>query len=85
MKNVARLTLIGLLVSTLNACGGAKITCDEVQNYQLAQDGKRVEAPEGLDDLDPLNEMVLPEASPREARPPGSECFDRPPAIILEE
>jgi uncharacterized lipoprotein len=84
VKNVFKLTLLGLLVATLNACGGADLTCDDVQNYQLAEEGKRVEAPEGLDDLDPLEEMVLPKASPRATRPEGSDCFDRPPAIDLE-
>jgi uncharacterized lipoprotein len=84
VKNVLKLTLSGLLVATLNACGGADLTCDDVQYYQLAEEGKRVEAPEGLDDLDPLREMAMPEASPREERAAGSNCFDRPPAIDLE-
>ena len=85
MKIEVRLVLSGFLLATLSACGGAKnLTCDEVQKYQLSEQSKRVEAPEGLDDLDPLREMTLPEASPREPRPPGSECFDRPPAIKLE-
>lgn len=85
MKKVVQLTFLGLLLATLIACGGSKdLTCDEVQNYQLAEEGKRVEAPEGLDDLDPLREMAMPEASPREPRPPGSACFDRPPGIKLD-
>jgi hypothetical protein len=80
-----RLVLSGLLLAALSACGGPKnLTCDEVQTYQLSEQSKRVEAPEGLDELDPLAEMPLPEPSPREARPPGSECFDRPPGIKLE-
>ncbi len=84
MKNIVRVSFLGLLLATLSACGGSKdLTCDEVQRYQLAKEGKRVVAPEGLDDLDPLREMALPEASPRETRPPGSDCFDRPPAIKL--
>ncbi len=83
MKIVARLTVLGLLVVALNACGAKNLTCDDVQHYQLSEEGKRVTAPEGLDDLDPLREMPLPEASPRAARPEGSECFDRPPAISL--
>jgi hypothetical protein len=83
VKNVVRLSLLGLLVVTLNACGGKDLTCDEVQSYQLAEQSKRVEAPEGLDDLDPLREMPLPEASPQAERPAGSDCFDRPPGITL--
>lgn len=68
----------------LAGCGGTvDMTCDEVQYYQMSKLGKRVEAPEGLDDLDPVREMPLPEASPREPRPEGSPCFDRPPQIEL--
>jgi len=85
VKNLVRLPLSGLLLAALGACGGGKnLTCDEVQYYQLSEEGERVAAPEGLDDLDPLREMVLPQASPREPRPPGSECFDRPPKINLD-
>jgi len=83
VKNVVRLSLLGLLAVALSACGGKDLTCDEVQFYQLSEERKRVEAPEGLDDLDPLREMALPEASPQAERPPGSDCFDRPPGIKL--
>jgi hypothetical protein len=84
MKKI-RSALFVLSAFGLTACGGnPEITCDEVQNYQTAKMGKRVEAPEGLDDLDPLREMPLPEASPREPRPEGSPCFDRPPQMQLE-
>jgi hypothetical protein len=83
VKNVVRLLFLGSLVIALNACGGKDLTCDEVQFYQLSEEGKRVEAPEGLDDLDPLREMPLPEASPQAERPAGSDCFDRPPGIQL--
>lgn len=84
MKNVVRFTFLGLLLAALTACGGQDLTCDDVQYYQLSEEGKRVQAPEGLNDLDPLLEMPLPEASPRPARPEGSDCFDRPPGIKLE-
>ena len=70
--------------SLFAGCGGtADITCDEPEYYQSAKIGKRVEPPEGLDDLDPLREMPLPEASPREPRPAGSPCFDRPPKVQI--
>ncbi len=85
MKNVIKLILLGSLLGTLGACGGSNdITCDDVQYYQLAEESKRVEAPEDLDELDPLREMALPQASPREPREAGSPCFDRPPGIKLE-
>jgi len=79
-----RLTVLLLLAAGLHACGGsADLTCDDVQVYQLAVESKRVEAPEDLDNLDPLREVPLPEASPREALPPGSDCVDRPPKVNI--
>ena len=76
---------IGLVLLTgLSACGkDMDLTCEDVRAYQLAVAGKRVEAPEGLDDLDPLKEVPLPEASPRAEREEGSNCIDRPPEIKL--
>jgi len=75
-----------LLLGSLTACGkDADITCDDVQTYQLAVAGKRVEVPEGLDSLDPLKEVPLPNASPRPARPAGSACIDRPPKVQIGE
>ena len=65
------------------ACGGNETrSCDEVQAYQLAEEGKRVETPADLDPLNPLNEMPLPEASPRPPRPAGSPCIDLPPSVL---
>jgi hypothetical protein len=79
-----RFTMLLLVAAGLNACGGKMdMTCDDVQVYQLAVESKRVESPEGLDNLDPLREVPLPEASPREALPPGSDCVDRPPKVDL--
>ena len=78
-KRIAVLLLAGLL----SACGGTDITCDEVQYYQTAELAPRVEAPEGLDQLDPNREMPMPEASPRPEREQGLPCVDRPPVIKL--
>ena len=78
---LARLTII-VLATGLSACGGSNdLTCDEGP-YQNAVSAPRVEAPEGLDDLEPLREMPLPEASPQAPRPEGSPCLDRPPIVI---
>ncbi len=78
---LARLTIIAL-VAGLSACGGKKnLTCDEGP-YQTAERAPRVETPDGLDDLEPLKEMPLPEASPQPPRPEGSPCLDRPPIVI---
>ena len=76
--------LLPVMALALAACSGTTdLTCDEEMYYQASKLGKRVEAPEGLDELDPVREMTLPSASPREPRPEGSPCFDRPPQIQL--
>ena len=80
----AGLTLVVLTsVLALAGCGGeVNLTCDDVQRYQLAAGGKRIEAPEDLNDLDPLRELPLPSAAPRPPRPEGSPCLDLPPTIL---
>ncbi|MGI9271314.1 MAG: hypothetical protein ACR2QT_06030 [Woeseiaceae bacterium] len=84
MTTLFRLASLLLFVAGLSACGkDVDLTCDDVRTYQLAVEGKRVEAPEGLDDLDPQRELPLPEASPRPERPAGSTCIDRPPKVNL--
>lgn len=84
MKTMLRLAIGLTLVGALGACGkDVDLACDEVQTYQLAVPGKRVVVPEGLDPLDPLQEVPLPEASPRADRPDGSPCIDRPPKVKI--
>lgn len=84
MNKLNRSALGLLLLATLCACGkDADLTCDDVQSYQLAVAGKRVQVPEDLDALDSLKEVPLPEASPQPPRPPGSACIDRPPKVKL--
>ena len=71
------------LLAGLSACSGNdNRSCDDVQNYQLAAEGKKVETPDDLDDLDPLLEMPLPEASPQPERPEGAPCIDLPPSVL---
>ena len=76
--------LIILLAGGLSGCFGkdAVVTCDEVEAYQLAQEGRRIESPEDLDNLNELKEIPLPKASPRPPRPEGSPCLDLPPSIL---
>lgn len=82
---VARLIAI-LLASAAAGCGGTvDLTCDEQEFYETATEGKRIEVPEGLDNLDELKEIPLPQASPREERPEGSPCLDLPPTILGQE
>jgi uncharacterized lipoprotein len=78
---LARLTLIACLIG-LAACGGSNdLTCDEGP-YQSAVRGPKVQVPDDLDNLEPLREMPLPEASPRAERPEGAPCLDQPPVVI---
>ena len=74
-----------LLTSTilgLAACGAADLTCDDPSPYQLAASGARIQAPPGLDNLDSLKEIPLPEASPAQARATGSPCLELPPIVL---
>ena len=71
-----------LSILAFSACGGSiELACDDIRLYQQAAEGKRVQAPEDLDDLDTLKEIPLPKASPAPPRPPGSPCIDRPPSV----
>ncbi len=81
ISSVSLFVLMGL-----SACGGNPMqSCDDPELYQLAERHEKVEAPEDLDDLEPLREMPLPEASPAPVRPPGSPCIDLPPSILSDE
>ena len=85
MTGMRLIILAGMLLG-LSACGGSiERACDDVRVYQLATEGKRVEAPDGLNDLEPLKEMPLPEASPQPPRPAGSPCLDLPPTLIISD
>ncbi len=80
-----RIAILFVLLVGLGGCGGTELTCDDVRIYQLAEEGKRIEAPDGLNDLDPLKENPLPDASPRKEHEPGSPCIDRPPVVTIGE
>lgn len=79
-------SLVSMTVALLIAgCGGeTAMTCDEGP-YQAAVRAPKVAAPEGLDDLDPLNEVPLPEASPREDGGYEGPCLESPPQILIIE
>ena len=76
-------TFFAALALFLAGCGGTDdLTCDEVRAYQQSYEGKRVETPEDLDDLEPLREIPLPRANPGPERPEGSPCLDLPPNVL---
>ena len=82
--NIARLILIPMCL-VVAACGGSPaLECDSGP-YQVAVSTPRVIAPEGLDNLDPLNEVPLPSASPQEPWPEDGPCLEHPPQLIIIE
>ncbi len=82
--NAVRLLLpIGALL--IAGCGGDTfVICDEGP-YQAALRAPKVAAPEGLDDLDPMNEIPLPEASPRDGVSYEGPCLESPPQVLIIE
>jgi uncharacterized lipoprotein len=88
IKRMTILLAAFAFVGSLSACFGGKdidLSCDEPRFYESAVIGKRVKAPEGLDDLDDYKEMPIPEATTTQARPPGSPCVDRPPNVLINK
>ncbi len=79
MTRIGTIVLAGAAI-LLGACGSVE-TCEEPKFYESAVGGKRIEAPEGLDSLAAGKELVIPDASPRPTRAPGSGCVDRPPTL----
>jgi uncharacterized lipoprotein len=71
----------------LTACGESKMLECDSGPYLAAVRAPKVQAPEGLDSLDPLAEVPLPEASPQQPRPETEEgtCLEHPPQIIRIE
>ena len=75
--------LVVLLACFVGACGGVE-TCEEPEFYEFAQEGKRIQAPDDLDDLAAYKELQIPEASPRPPRDRSAGCLDRPPTLRLD-
>jgi uncharacterized lipoprotein len=81
---LARLMTIAVLF-VLAACGESKMLECDSGPYLAAVRAPKVQAPEGLDNLDPLAEVPLPEASPQQPRPEDGPCLEHPPQIIRIE
>lgn len=79
-----RVVIALVLCAALVACGntGKPKACDKPQRYQESVEHERIRSPEGLDNLDSLREMPVPEANPAPERPPGSPCLELPPRIL---
>jgi hypothetical protein len=73
-----------LVLASLVACGGndtREVNCEANLKYQNRVEGKRVVAPEGLDQLDELAELRVPRADPNAPATPEGVCIDSPPVI----
>ena len=82
-----RLVSIFALLALLAACGGndtKEVDCVANLKYQNRVEGKRVVAPEGLDQLNELAEMPIPRADPTAPKVPPGVCNDEPPVIGAE-
>jgi len=70
-----------MLACTLFAGCANDLSCDDIQRYQKAREGTRIDAPDDLDELEASKELTVPSASPRDARAKGSPCLDLPPVL----
>jgi hypothetical protein len=71
-------------VSAMAACSTAP-NCEELAPYELAEGGKRIDAPDDLSKLPIDKEMSIPEASPRPPRERTAACLDRPPTLRIND
>jgi uncharacterized lipoprotein len=81
-----RLLAVLLLVALFAGCGGNKtkeVDCEKELQFQNRVAGKRVVAPEGLDQLDEYAEMPIPKADPDAPARVGGVCADEPPKATL--
>jgi uncharacterized lipoprotein len=86
--STCRLLAVVLLVASLAACGGNKpkeVDCEKELQFQNRELGKRIVAPEGMDQLDEFAEMPIPKADPDAAPHPGGACADEPPRINVDK
>ena len=70
-----------IMVCSVFAGCAKDMTCDDVQRYQKAREGTRIDAPEDLDQLEGAKELTVPTASPRDPRAEGLPCLDLPPVL----
>jgi len=77
--SIVRVSMLLTVAALTTACGN-KLTCDEPERYQASGPGPRIDAPDGMSELQSFKELKIPEASPQTPRPEGSPCLERPPA-----
>jgi len=74
--------LLVCLASGLGACA-SDLNCEEPGLYEAAAPGKRIVAPEGLDQLAEHKETQIPDVA-RQASARDKGCVDRPPRFFSE-
>lgn len=88
VKGTKALAVLAALMLAVTACGGDKPverSCKEHVLYKQAREHPRIEAPEGMTELDPEREMQVPEPSPQPGRPADAPCLDLPPSVLVPE
>ena len=75
----SRIAVCLVVAAMLCGCGGAD-TCEEPEPYQASVEGQRIDAPDGLTELQEGRELKVPDASPLPPRPEGSPCLELPPS-----
>jgi hypothetical protein len=76
------------LCLALSGCGGndtKEIDCEANLEFQNRVVGKRVVAPEGLDQLNEMAEMPIPKADPSAPKMAPGVCNDVPPMIQVSD
>ena len=76
-------TIVVILVTTLTGACNSVQTCEELEYYELAEAGKRIEAPDDLNNLGTQKELQIPELSPRKVRDRSEGCLDWPPTLRI--
>jgi hypothetical protein len=77
---IFRITLLLAIMTLQAACAGPP-KCETQGRYRLSQEGRRIQAPDGLDDLESYKEMTIPRASPQPEHPDTGRCLEAPPGI----
>lgn len=78
------LACLAILIAGCGRDDNVVDTCDELHYYHAAVEGRKVRAPEGLDELDEYKAMPIPEPTNQQPRPPGSRCITLPPSVLTE-
>ncbi len=81
--SVLRFTLLVCVVSVLAGCSSTarknKEVCNEPQEYQTARSVPPLKIPEGLDEPDRRERLVIPGRVDPDPYPNGRPCLERPP------